>query len=407
MNIMNKSIVYFFICLIGIFGFDKAIAQENILLNKSIKVGAEHFIDNPEMISFLKNKRVAVVGNHTSMVNNVHLVDTLISIGTEVVKVFSPEHGFRGKVQAGEKINSSKDQKTGLPIVSLYGKNKKPSLEQLHDVDVVIFDIQDVGVRFYTYISTMHYVMEACAEQSKQIIILDRPNPNGFYVDGPTLKEGYTSFVGMHPIPVVHGLTIGELAKMIKEEQWINKASMLSLTVVPCKNYDHSDLYELPVAPSPNLPNMASVYLYPSLCFFEGTQVSIGRGTDMPFQVIGAPYMDPSLFNFTPAPNEGSKKPKFDGKQCFGYNLKSFGENDIKELKGLYLHWLHAFYKLSDKSIFFNKNNFIDLLYGSDELRNLIESGAKVAEITRSWKSDITEFKQLRKKYLLYPDFEN
>ena len=274
----------------------------------TIKVGSEMF---DQYLPIIKEKRVAIIGNQTSTVGSIHLVDTLLSLGIDVKKVFAPEHGFRGNADAGEKVTDGKDSKTGLPILSLYGrKNRKPSVEKLLDVDVVIFDIQDVGARFYTYISTMHYAMEACAEQHKKMIILDRPNPNGFYVDGPILKNGNESFVGMHPVPIVHGMTIGEYGQMINGEKWLANGVQCDLLVVECQNYEHSDFYELPIKPSPNLPNMASIYLYPSLCLFEGTNVSIGRGTQKPFQMIGSPLIVGNGFFVYSETNTRSKAPK-------------------------------------------------------------------------------------------------
>ena len=371
----------------------------------TVQVGSENF---DKYLPIIKEKRVAIIGNQTSMVGSVHLVDTLLSLGVDVRKVFAPEHGFRGNADAGEKVADGKDSKTGLPILSLYGrKNRKPNSEKLLDVDVVIFDIQDVGARFYTYISTMHYVMEACAEQHKKMIILDRPNPNGFYVDGPILKSGNESFVGMHPVPIVHGMTIGEYSQMINGEKWLAKGVQCDLLVVKCKNYQHSDFYELPIKPSPNLPNMASIYLYPSLCLFEGTNVSIGRGTQKPFQIIGSPLMAETDFSFTPKPTPGAKHPKLDGEKCNGYDLEDFGEHYLRSLGKLYLHWVVAIYQeSSNKADFFRKDGFFKLLTGDKKIREMIETGKDANEIWESFQDEVKLFKITRKKYLLYSDFE-
>ncbi|MCX6295522.1 MAG: DUF1343 domain-containing protein, partial [Bacteroidetes bacterium] len=275
-----------------------------------LKVGADR---TTEYLPLLKGKTVAVVANQSSLIKNTHLVDSLISIGVNVKKVFCPEHGFRGLVDAGENVANVKDPKTGLSIISLYGKNKKPSTADLKDVDIVIFDIQDVGVRFYTYLSTLHYVMEACAENNKQLIVLDRPNPNGYYIDGPVLEDAYKSFLGLHPVPIVYGMTIGEYAQMINGEGWLKAGVKCKLKVIPIVGYTHKDLFELAVRPSPNLPNMSSVYLYPSLGLFEGTIVSVGRGTDLPFQVIGHPTLTKTNYTFTPQPKPGAMEPKYNG----------------------------------------------------------------------------------------------
>ncbi len=356
-------------------------------------------------VNSLKNKRVGIVANQTTVIGKTHLVDSLLSLGIEVKKVFSPEHGFRGTASAGEHVKSSKDIKTGLPIVSLYGKNKKPTKEQISDLDVIIFDIQDVGARFYTYISTLHYVMEAAAENGKKILVFDRPNPNGFYVDGPVLNPKFESFVGKHKIPVVHGLTVGELAKMINGEGWLKNGIKCELEVVKSLNYEHTDFYKLPVAPSPNLPNMSSVYLYPSICFFEGTSVSVGRGTDLPFQVIGSPFIDSTEFSFIPAPNGGSKSPKHKGKTCHGYNLSMFGLLYIRNTKQLYLHWLVGMNEKTNGK-FITRASFFDLLAGTDSMRKQIEAQKSIEEIRLSWQNDLETYKIMRKKYLLYADFE-
>ena len=322
-----------------------------------------------------------------------------------IVKVFSPEHGFRGSADAGEKVKNYKDKKTGLPIVSLYGNNHKPSPENMAGVDIVIFDIQDVGVRFYTYISTMHYVMEACAENNIKFLVLDRPNPNGFYVAGPVREEEYKSFVGMHPVPLVHGMTMAEYAKMINGRGWLKNKVKCDLIHILCEGYDHSSFYELPIRPSPNLPNMKSVYLYPSLGLFEGTFISVGRGTDFPFQTLGHPDMEHANFKFKPKSTEGAKNPPFKGKECMGHDLRKFNDMILLNYKGLYLYWLTGAYKDSpDKENFFN--HYFNTLAGNSSLRQQIIDGIDEDEIAKTWNNDLLEFKKIRRGYLLYPDFE-
>lgn len=361
----------------------------------------------PAHIGELANQKVAVVTNHTAVFNNVHLVDYLISREVNVTKVFAPEHGFRGTADAGEHVESGKDKTTGLPVVSLYGTSKKPKPEQLQDVDVLIFDIQDVGVRFYTYISTLHYIMEAAAETGKPVWVLDRPNPNGFYVSGPVLKEKkYKSFVGMHPIPVVHGLTVGELAKMINGEKWLEGQLTCDLKVIEVEGYTHNDLYTLPIAPSPNLKNMRAVYLYPGLGLFEGTVVSVGRGTDWPFEVFGHPNLQAGDFTFTPRPVPGATRPKLNGKLCRGYDLRHLNADFALETRKLYLTWLKTAYEhYSGTEPFFLKNNFFNLLAGNSRLQEQIKSRISLKEIEKSWQPDLDEYMEMRKKYLLYPDF--
>ena len=351
-------------------------------------------------VDSLAGKRIAVVGNQTSVVKGVHLVDTLLSLKLNVVKVFSPEHGFRGDVDAGEKVNHSVDEKTGLPLVSLYGSNKKPSPQQLADVDVVIYDIQDVGVRFYTFISTLHYVMEACAENNKKVVVLDRPNPNGHYVDGPILEKEYKSFVGMHPVPIVYGMTIGEYALMINGEKWLNNGIQCNLFVVPCKNYKHKLKYTLPVAPSPNLRTDGAISLYPSLCLFEATTVSIGRGTDMPFEVFGHPRFPKTGFSFTPMPTPGAKTPPQMNKLCNGYNLSNSPGKRNYEINLIYL--IQARDLLGDSAVFIDQNSFFNRLAGTATLKEQLYKGWSAKEIRDTWKPGIDAFMLTRKKYLLY-----
>jgi len=348
--------------------------------------------------------QVGVVANHTTIVGEQHLVDQLLEMGVKVTKVFAPEHGFRGKADAGEKVESGKDAKTGLPIISLYGSHKKPTADDLEGLNVVIFDIQDVGARFYTYISTMTYVMEACAEHGVSVIVFDRPNPNGFYVDGPVLQEGFESFVGMLPIPVVHGMTIGELAKMINGEGWLEGDVQCDLTVIPCEGYKHNDIYTLPIKPSPNLPTMNSILLYPSLCFFEGTDFSVGRGTDTPFEVFGHPNLSVGSFMFVPKPNQGAKHPKHEGVPCLGWDLSEIGGKRIQQKQSLILDWvLDAYENFPQKDKFFLENGFFDKLAGTDQLRKQILSGMTEEQIRASWEPELSDFKKKREAYLLYP----
>lgn len=361
----------------------------------SIVVGAEQF---KEYLPLLKNKRVGLVVNQTSLVGKEHLVDTLIALGVDAQEVFAPEHGFRGKKDAGEHIVDGVDKKTGLRIGSLYGSHKKPTREDFENLDVIIFDIQDVGVRFYTYISTMHYVMEACAEQNKKLIVLDRPNPNGYYVAGPVLDTAYRSFVGMHPIPIVHGLTVGELAKMINGEGWLANSVICDLTVIKMKGYTHSTHYSLPVKPSPNLPNDRSITLYPSLCLLEPTVMSIGRGTDSPFQLIGYPDSTYGDYSFTPIRIDGaSKYPKHQNKICYGENLWPKSKGSRFTLK-----WLIKYYQKHGKDGFFTLESYFDKLVGNSTLRKQLEQGLSEEEIEHSWETELTQYKILREKYLLY-----
>lgn len=357
-----------------------------------------------DYLGLLRGKRVAVVANQTSVIRtssgegHTHLVDSLLSLGIAVERVFAPEHGFRGMQDAGEKVEDQKDSRTGLPIISLYGKNKKPTQQQLSGIDLVLFDIQDVGVRFYTYISTLHYIMEACAETGIPLIVLDRPNPNGHYVDGPVLEPGFESFVGMHPVPVVYGMTIGEYARMINGEKWLDQGRSCDLTVIGLKDYDHGSAYQLPVKPSPNLPNSKAINLYPSLCFFEGTTISCGRGTEMQFQVFGSPELPADLypFSFTPVPNFGAKSPKHQDKICHGADLRQ-----AEDLSRLNLNWLiEAYANHSDRDSFFN--DFFARLAGTDRLRESIEKGLPEEEIREGWQEGLEAFRAIRAKYLLY-----
>ena len=371
-------------------------SEPELPAEKPIVVGAARF---DQYLPALANKSVALTVNQTSLVEASHLVDTLLNQGVNIVKIFSPEHGFRGEAADGEKVEYTTDLKTGIRLVSLYGKTKKPTAGMLEDVDIVIFDIQDVGARFYTYISTMHYIMEACAEFDKELIVLDRPNPNGHYIDGPILDPQFRTFVGMHKIPIVHGLTVGELAQMINGEGWLENGVKCRLTVVKCGEYDHQKPYSLPVWPSPNLPNDQAARLYPTLCLFEGTAMSIGRGTDFPFQVIGYPDSVFGTFSFTPRSIPGvSKYPKLENKQCWGIDLR----DKQGDLKFTLSYLIDAYNKFPDKEKFFIKS--FTRLAGNDILQRQITEGLSEAAIKQTWQEDLNNYKKIRKKYLLYPE---
>lgn len=365
--------------------------------NTALRLACEKMED---YIPLLKGKKVGLLVNHTSLVGTSHLVDTLIAQNIEVTKIYAPEHGFRGTADAGEHVASDIDSKTGIPVISLYGKNKKPSAEDLNNIDVVVFDIQDVGVRFYTYISSMHYMMEACAENGVKMLVLDRPNPNGDYFDGPVLKKEFQSFVGMHPIPVVHGLTVGELANMINGEGWLKDSAKCDLTVIKMDNYRHDMPYSVPVKPSPNLPNDLSIRLYPSLCFFEATVISVGRGTHMPFQVIGNPDPRFGSFKFTPKSIDGmSKHPLHENKVCYGIDLRN------RKLDHQFrIDYVVYMYGASGCQMdFFSRRRWFNLLAGNDTLLKKIEDLWSIEEIKDSWKTELDAYSKLRSQYLLYP----
>jgi len=365
-----------------------------------LSTGAEQ---TEEYFKLIANKKIGLVVNQTSIIKKEHLVDSLLSANFSIEIVFAPEHGFRGTADAGEHVKNHIDNKTGLPIISLYGQHKKPSPLQLHDIDIMIFDIQDVGVRFYTYISTMHYIMEACAENNIPVIILDRPNPNGNYVAGPVLNPEFKSFVGMHPIPIVHGLTVGELAQMINQEHWLKNKVECNLTIIPCKNYTHKTVYKLPVKPSPNLPNAIAIKLYPTLCLLEPTAISIGRGTTDPFQIAGLPNGQKNgEYSFMPKSIVGmSKHPKYENEICYGLDLRN-STDTLFSLKPLMM-----FYKNSvDKDVFFTNPKFFNLLVGDDLLIKQIKKGVPIEDIQLSWEPQLQEYLLLRSKYLLYPDFD-
>lgn len=361
-----------------------------------LKVGAQR---TEVYLSQLRGKRVGVVGNQSSLIGDIHLVDSLLASEINVVKVFSPEHGFRGDADAGEHVKSGKDGRTGLPVVSLYGSNKKPTQEQLKGLDIVVFDIQDVGVRFYTYISTLHYVMEACAEAKIPVIVLDRPNPNGHYVDGPVLDMKYHSFVGMHPVPIVYGMTIGEYGQMINGQAWLADNLDCDLTVIPCEFYDRNQPYSLPVPPSPNLRSDISIQLYPSLCLLEATTVTVGRGTDGPFERYGHPDFPKTEFAFTPKSGYGSKKPKHEGEVCNGFNLNT---EKYQRMDQLDLSFILKSNELLDGKLFVNREKFFNLLAGNGELIEQLKAKKSEEEIRASWKEELDRFKMIRENYLLY-----
>ncbi|HZH71105.1 MAG TPA: DUF1343 domain-containing protein [Mariniphaga sp.] len=382
--------------LLFTFLFNISCTAEN---QEQLLTGAEQ----PEAyLPLIKGKRVGLVVNHTSTTGDLHLIDFLRERDINIVKILAPEHGFRGTALEGELIEDGMDKKTGIPVISLYGKNRKPTPEHLADVDIIIFDIQDVGARFYTYISTMHLVMEACAESNKKMIVFDRPNPNGDYIDGPILDPKYQSFVGMHPIPVVHGCTIGELASMINEEQWLSNNEKCDLTVIPVKNYNHNTKYSIPVPPSPNLPNDLAIRLYPSLCFFEATSVSVGRGTEFPFQVLGGLRPELGDFTFIPESTPNSPiKPLNEGKVCYGIDLRKIDEPPTFTLK----YFLDFYNKYPDEKEFLIRENWLNTLAGTNKLLDQIRQGLTESEIKASWQHDLDNYRELRKKYLLYPDF--
>lgn len=389
----------------------------NLTTKAQVITGAERM---DTYLPLLKNKRVAVFANQTSMVKSMHLVDTLLRSGIRIIKIFGPEHGFRGTADAGEHVSNGTDKKTGLPVISLYGEHKKPSTEDLGDIDVLVFDIQDVGVRFYTFISSLEYCLESCLENRKMMLILDRPNPNGFYVDGPVLDKKFKSFVGMQPVPIVYGMTIGEYALMLTGEKWLsekaNRNNAYNITtrptpdtpfhvqIIKCKNYDHQTKYILPVHPSPNLKEMQSIYLYPSTCFFEGTVLSEGRGTDKPFQVFGHPSFPENLYSFTPQPNAGAKSSKCFYQKCYGWNESGTRDAVLKKIDNkIQLQYLLKAYQLfPGKDSFFLRNNFFNKLAGNDVLMQQVKAGKPEAVIRASWEPGLTAFKKIREKYLLY-----
>lgn len=394
------------ICLQHFFACAQVEQKIDTSINYQNEVQEELVLGNEQIeqyLPLLEHKAIGFVGNHSSLIGGKHLVDSLLNLGVNIKRVFSPEHGFRGQADAGEKIKSSIDSKTKLPISSLYGKNKRPTKAQLNGIDILLFDIQDVGARFYTYISTLHYVMEAAAIEDIPLIVLDRPNPNGHYVDGPILEKEFKSFVGMHPVPIIHGMSIGEYAQMINGEGWLENGINCELKVIACRNYKRDQPYVPEVRPSPNLPNERAILLYPFLCLFEGTAISVGRGTSLPFQQIGAPSLSGFEHSFRPVSGFGAKKPKYEGKDCNGIDFSMMSIKSIREKRDLDLSYLIQFYEsYPDKTSFFT--NFFDLLAGNSNLRKAIENGKTMQEIRTSWASDLSDFKDMRQQYLLYPD---
>jgi len=355
-------------------------------------------------LRFLKNKKVAMVVNQTSTIQNRHIVDSLRTLGIDIQKIFCPEHGFRGNIDAGENVKSTLDSATNIPLISLYGKHKKPDSLDLKGIDILVFDIQDVGVRFYTYLSTLHYVMEACAENNVQLLILDRPNPNGYYIDGPLMQSSNTSFVGLHPVPIVYGMTIAEYAKMINGEGWLTNKVKCKLHIIRNAEYNHNRIYTLPIKPSPNLVDQDAISLYPSLCLFEGTVISVGRGTYEPFKMIGHPLLENNYsFSFIPQSIEGmSKEPPYLNQTCYGLDLRTFVNDSTQSLHQLHLKWLIEMYQnYPEKDKFFN--SFFEKLAGTTELRKQIIDGKSETEIRATWQADLDNFKSIRKKYLIYP----
>jgi len=398
MNLDFKIKTLVLICLIFLGVINPYYSQSQD--QECFKTGA----DRPELyLPLLKDKTIGIVTNQTGLMKDkTHVVDFLVKNGIKIKTIFAPEHGFRGDADAGEKVKNGVDVKTGIPIISLYGPNKKPKPEQLKGLDTILFDIQDVGVRFYTYISTLTYLMEAGAENNVEILVLDRPNPHDGYIDGPVLKKKWESFVGMHEVPVVYGLTIGEYGKMVNGEKWLKNGVQAKYTLIPMQKYHKKQRYAILDKPSPNLPNDKSINLYPSLCFFEGTQVSVGRGTDNPFQIYGSPWTKNLPYQFTPKPNFGAKDPFLNGKLCYGENLSNYS----RDLRSLNLEWLLKAYQnyKNPQQDFFLKNLFFDTLAGSDELRKQIMAGKSETEIKLSWKADLEKFSKIRSKYVLYED---
>ena len=418
---MKNSIISFTCQLIVL----TAISQSGLSnFKQQIKPGAYR---TDKYLPLLKNKRVGIFANHTATIGNTHLVDTLQKLGVNIVIAFAPEHGFRGNADAGEDIKNDKDASTGIPVISLYGKKSHPSKEDLKDVDVLIFDIQDVGTRYYTYISSLQEFMEVALENNKPLIILDRPNPNGFFVDGPQQDTAYKSFVGKQPVPIVYGMTICEYATMIAGENWLSvkaneiysnfnfKEKQSHLMVVPCENYTHLSKYVLPIKPSPNLPDMSSIYWYASTCFFEGTNLSEGRGTEHPFAIFGSPSLPNTLYSFIPTSREGAKDPKLKDQICFGWNLTGNNETILKQIDHkVQIQWIiKAYQQYPNKEDFFLKPStikptayYFNKLAGNSDLMEQIKAGVSEAEIRKSWEPKLKVFKAIRKKYLLYPDFE-
>ncbi|MDP3432063.1 MAG: DUF1343 domain-containing protein [Bacteroidota bacterium] len=402
MKNLNLKFVHFACCLFFMtIVFSACNSATKNIDDHAVIVGAAR---TEVYLPMLKDKKVGLVVNQTSVVDSVHLVDLLLANGVDIRAIYAPEHGYKGNVERGIDISHSSDTVTGIPVYSIYGATRKPTPEFLKDVDVVIFDIQDVGCRFYTVFGTMHYVMEACAENGKKVLIMDRPNPLGYYVDGSVLKPGFNSFIGMHEVPVVHGLTAGEYAGMINGEGWLKDSVKCDMEVIGLENYTHATKYQLPVAPSPNLPDMKSVYLYPTVCYFEGTEVNEGRGTYKPFQQFGAPYFTPKDHSYVPVSIPVlSLHPRFEGQTCYGYDLSGIELSELQKIEQVRLNYLIEFYQKSELRDSFFTDFFVNLA-GSDTLRKQIIAGQTEEQIRKSWEPDLTQFKEMRKKYLLYKE---
>ncbi|MBN2610804.1 MAG: DUF1343 domain-containing protein [Bacteroidales bacterium] len=395
---MRKFILFFSFISILIL----ANCRDKSIKEAAIQPGAERI---NEYLQLLDGKRVGLVVNQSSLVGTSHLLDTLLRHGVDVCAIYTPEHGYSGIADPGELIGDEKERNSGIRIVSLYSSKKKPSVQDLAGIEIMIFDIQDVGVRFYTYISTLHYVLEACAENNIPLILLDRPNPLGFYIDGPILDRNYSSFLGLHPIPLVHGLTTGELAAMINGEGWLKDKARCNLKIITCAGYTHNSFYELPVNPSPNLRNMKAVYLYPTIGLFIGTKMSIGHGTDIPYLVVGHPGFPDKTYSFVPQPNLGAKDPKFKGKTCYGISLAEVSVDSLKAVRKIEVGFVIKIYeKMKKSSDFFNSS--FNYHAGNGELMKQIESGMTEEEIRATWQKENEKYKKIRKRYLLYPDFE-
>lgn len=396
----NNNLRVWLICfLLGTF-FLRAQTPLSIREFSQVTTGSQRF---DTYLPLLKNKRVGVITNATGVIGRTSIVDTLLSLGVKVKKIFGPEHGFRGDTEAGEKVTSNRDKKTGLPVISLYGANKKPTKEQLKGIDVLVYDIQDLGVRFYTYISTLCYAMEACAENGKKLLVLDRPNPNGFYIDGPVMTDAFTSFLGLHKVPLVYGMTCGEYAQMANGEGWLKNGLRCKLTVITLLNYDRNVSYRLPVKPSPNIPNTEAALLYPCMGLFEGTLMSLGRGTSFPFQVVGHPEVKNCSFSFTPQPGPVSREPKYVNQTCYGLDLRK-DPYLINHPRRINLGWLFAMYDNLNRADFFDKN--FNYHSGNSLLQEQVTQHLPEEQIRRTWQPDLEAFRVIRKKYLLYPDFQ-
>ncbi len=401
---MRKRRLIVFIYLLGLISGAGATIHgktQEAMKQEGVTVGAERF---EAYVPLLQGQRVGFTGNHTSLAGGRHVVDCLLEQGVRIARIYSPEHGFRGTADAGAHVDSDKDPATGIAIVSLYGKSRKPSAAQLEGIDIMVFDMQDVGLRFFTYISTLFYVMEACAEQGIPVVVLDRPNPNGFYVDGPLPEPGRQSFVCLLPVPVVHGMSLGELAQMINGEKWLSNGLQCPLTVIPCRGYTHQTLYHLPVSPSPNLPGMQAIYLYPSTCFFEGTALSLGRGTDFAFEVFGHPgYKGIYDFTFTPRSRPGAMDPPLKDQLCYGVDLRSFPSGALTRTPRLRVEWLiDAYRRFPHKERFFSK--YFTTLWGSARIQQMITDGLPADRIRASWTADVERFTAQRRPYLLYAE---